>query len=263
MKNQTNILLVITLATSIASTSAQVSPGEPPLTDTEPNPFKRVQAEPIPHDGRPVNLLVEIEHILVAQKTLSAWELANDKRSIQRDDITPWLTQDEARIAHTVLLTSLYGFTIRNFSGMELIYPTEFDPLAPDAWPLPTAFETRNLGYEEEFVLLANDHHGFTANVNISRSTYAGSVSHHALIERTRQASDVLIPRIESSRVDGQTQLRTGERRLIGRIAPEAGATDTRLIFMRSEAVPVDVDRTQNEVKRCFRVGYVSFQGID
>lgn len=176
-----------------------------PCPAEEPNPFLNQEPKkpsPEPSGDSFVSLT---EHILVPADQLDGWlekHPLTDDASGLRTAAQTWIAEGTAHLDHTAVSTGISGRESANNSIWEQTYATEYEPPGPGEWPPPTAFETRNLGYEVS--ASAGIEHG--ALILRARMDYTGiMLPHHSwneLAERTRQPDDVFIPRFRSVTVE-------------------------------------------------------------
>ncbi len=180
----------------------------------ETNPFEnqRTTRPPPPASGE--SFVTLKEHILVPADQLDAWlekhPLTPDASGLRATAQT-WISEGTARLDHTALSAGTVGRNYANDSAWELTYASEYQPPNPEEWPAPTAFYTRNLGYDVSGS--AGIEQG--AMVLRARMGFCGMLPHHAwneLAERTRQPDDVFIPRFRSIQVERQKQDAAGNR---------------------------------------------------
>lgn len=163
----------------------------------EPNP--EIAKSPAPPGGN--SFISLIEHILVPADQLDAWLKNNpltEDASGLRKQAQIWIAEKTARLDHTALSTGIAGREFSNSSICEQIYATEYVPPKPGEWPIPTAFETRNLGYDQSGGAEIED----GTMILRAKMSYTGMLlPHHAwdeLAERTRLPDDVFMPRFHS-----------------------------------------------------------------
>jgi hypothetical protein len=148
-----------------------------------------------------------IEQILVPPDLIEAWLLKNgipDDATALRALVQEWIRDGKASCDHTSIGIGVTGKDVTNESILEQIYPTEYAPNGPGVWPLPTSFETRNLGYTVEFKPSGEGGKPFlTASGECVEML--GSTTWHPLMEKTRHPEDVFMPVIRSVRLsEGQ-----------------------------------------------------------
>jgi len=223
-----------------------------PVETLDPNPFvKKAESKPVVEALGP-NRTGIVEHILVPPDALAEWMLENDALAdavALRELVGGWLADGSAILDHTGIGVGTWGNASTLFeSTLELIYPTEYVTNGPEVWPLPTAFETRNLGYS-----LTLDQRSFgdnpTMEVNSEVTEQVGSDGWHPLSARTRQPGDVFLPRIRTMRSNQPFRLANqagepiealaqGQPVLLGRYDPlpdeRAAGGLSRLVFYRN-----------------------------
>ena len=164
----------------------------------EPNPFVTRETKNAPTEASGDSFVTLTEHILVRADQLDAWlekhPLADDASKL-REVVQTWIKEGTARLDHTAVSTGTAGREYTNDSIWEQTYATEFEPPEPGDWPIPTAFDTRNLGYS------VSGSAGIEQGAMLLRAKmdYSGMMlPHHAwneLAEQTRQPDDVFLPR--------------------------------------------------------------------
>jgi len=172
----------------------------------EPNPFvNQPPAEKAPKEAAGESIVSLTEHILVPAGKLDAWLEKNPLQgdaSILREAVQEWIRNGSARLDQTAFSRGLAGRQYENESTRGQIYATEYEPPEPGEWPVPTAFDTRNLGYT------VSGGAGIEGGVMTlsARFEYVGMLlPHHAwseLAERTRQPDDIFIPRFRHINVE-------------------------------------------------------------
>jgi hypothetical protein len=148
-----------------------------------------------------------IEQILVPPELIEAWLLKNgvpDDATALRAIVQDWIRDGKASCDHTSIGIGVTGRNALNESVLEQIYPTEYAPNGSGVWPLPTSFETRNLGYTMEFKPSTEGGKPFlTASGECVEMI--GSNMWNPLMEKTRHPDDVFMPVIRSVRLsEGQ-----------------------------------------------------------
>jgi len=213
------------------------------------HPFRKEGSLETVSDGSRSNIITLIEHIIIPSEFLNEWELNNDTRSITYDIAREWVESGKAEIEHSTLLMQRSGQKASINSISELIYPTEFYKQGLNAWPVPTAFEIRNLGYLTELeVVVGSDKKLDSRSLN-EYITFIESKSSHALIEKTRHPEDMFHPHLSSHRVPSNIKLIDGQMTLIGRSGNTDQEKTTRLVFQRTESVPLLPVKSGKEIK--------------
>ena len=180
----------------------------------EPNPFVKKETEKSPAPPSGDSFVSLVEHILVPADQLDAWleknplpgDASNLRKQVQR-----WVGEKSARLDHTALSTGIGGRESLNSSVWERIYATEYEPPEPGEWPMPTAFDTRDIGYKQSGGAAIED----GAMLLRGKMEYVKMLPHHPwsqLAERTRQPDDIFIPRFRSIEVSRMRQDATGKR---------------------------------------------------
>ncbi len=181
---------------------------------SEPNPFLNSPPEK-PAVGPSGDSFVSLtEHILVPADQLDGWlrdHPMTDDASALREVAQTWVAAGTADLDQTAVSTGIAGRESTNSSIWSQIYATEYEPPGPGEWPVPTAFDTRNLGYQWT---------GSAASVQgattlRAKMSYVGMLlSQHAwneLAERTRKPGDIFIPRFRSINVAGKERQSPGD----------------------------------------------------
>lgn len=167
-----------------------------PLAAEEANPFvkKKPGEKPPAPSGEP--FMVVEEQILVAAERLDAWlekNPLNEDAASLRSAVQTWIQEGAAQLDHTAISTGTMGRSFECRSIREQIYATEYMPPQPGEWPMPTAFETRNIGYSLEGFAGLED----GAVAIRSKMDFCGMLPHRSwdeLAEKTRRPDDVFIP---------------------------------------------------------------------
>jgi hypothetical protein len=175
----------------------------------EPNPFVSPEPEKeVPTDASGDAFVNVSEQIVVPAELLDAWLEKNPMTkdaSALRAVVQTWIGEGKASLDHTAVSTGTSGRSFSNHSMWEQVYATEYEPPEPGEWPVPTAFETRNLGYTTE----GNAGSELGAMVIRAKMDYCGMLPHRAwseLAEKTRQPDDVFIPRFRSIEIKRDTE---------------------------------------------------------
>ncbi|GAA5129809.1 hypothetical protein JIN84_03820 [Luteolibacter yonseiensis] len=144
-----------------------------------------------------------IEHILVPADQLDTWmkknPLSEDASSL-RKQARVWIKEKTARLDHTALSTGIAGREFSNSSIWEQIYATEYIPPKPGEWPIPTAFQSRNLGYSQNGGAEVEDGKMILRSKMDWYEMILPQQAWDPLTERTRQPDDVFLPRFRGSR---------------------------------------------------------------
>ena len=167
-----------------------------PLAAEEANPFVKNQPKekPLPATGE--SFMVVEEQILVPADLLDGWLEKNpltDDAAGLRAEVQTWVQEGAAQLDHTAVSTGTVGRDFGNQSHREQIYATDYMPPQPGEWPFPTAFETRNVGFD----LKGNANVESGSVVFHSKMGFCGMLPHRAwseLAEKTRLPDDVFIP---------------------------------------------------------------------
>lgn len=262
----------------------------PTLAEESANPF--IEKADATKSNQPLGsaFASSLENILVPQEMLDDWlkiHPVKDDATELRSAVQGWIGEGKAKLDHTALTLGTVGRKTENISVIEKIYPTEFKAGGADAWPWPTAFETRNLGYV---------HEGGVSSVDGVDSPWLkwhyteliSSYSFQPLIEQTRKPTDMLLPRFRIMRIDQSEDntpdtnqdsidpfetlstptgpqgviLKPGAIRLAGRLDPlskdDPNNNLTRLIFYRGEIG----EPTEKTVDSEFEASRISFRVI-
>jgi hypothetical protein len=144
-----------------------------------------------------------LEQILVPPDLIETWLLKNgipEDATALRATVQEWIREGKATCDHTSVGVGVAGRKATNESILEQIYPTEYAPNGSGVWPLPTSFETRNLGYTVEFDPTGEgkEQHLFATGEFVEMLE---SAPHHPLMEKTRHPGDVFMPVIRSVRL--------------------------------------------------------------
>ncbi|MCB1130162.1 MAG: hypothetical protein KDN05_03475 [Verrucomicrobiae bacterium] len=170
----------------------------------EANPFVK-QAGPAPPAGAAgAGFVTVTEHILVPTEKLNAWlehhPISGDASAL-RGELALWAGEGGAMIDHTAVSAGCAGRDFDTHSIWELIYPTEFIP-REIGWPVPTSFETRNVGYSVEGAAQQNE------GTSVLRACFSlcrlarPSIPTFEIVEKTRKPDDVLLPDFRSVTVE-------------------------------------------------------------
>lgn len=176
-----------------------------PCPAAEPNPFLNQEPKKSAPEASGDSFVNLTEHLLVPADQLDAWlekHPLKDDASELRAQVQIWIKDGSARLDQTAISTGTAGREFLNASMWEQTYATEYDPPEIGEWPAPTAFETRNLGYNVSGSAGIED----GAMLLRAKMDYSGMMlPHHAwneLAERTRQPDDVFIPRFRSIKAE-------------------------------------------------------------
>lgn len=170
----------------------------------EANPFVKNGALEPPEQLAGVSYVGIIEQILVPPDLIEGWL---DEHGIPEDatglraTVQEWIHDGRASCEHTSVGVGLAGNKAFNESILEQVYPTEYLPNGSGVWPLPTAFETRNVGHSIEF-----EPTGEGKGLHVVATGFSvemlGSNSWHTLVEKTRHPDDVFTPVFRSFRLE-------------------------------------------------------------
>lgn len=176
-----------------------------PLAAEEANPFvKKKDEAKAKETPAGESFMVLEEQILVSAERLDGWleenPLTEDAANL-RSAVQTWIQEGSAQLDHTAVSTGTVGRAFECSSNREQVYATEFMPPQPGEWPIPAAFETRNLGYNLEGSA------GLEDGVATIRSAmeFCGMKPHRSwsdLAEKTRQPDDVFIPLFRHIRIE-------------------------------------------------------------
>lgn len=176
--------------------------GAPCLAEPAPNPFlKKADAQkPEPPAGASFASL--LEHVLVPPDLLDDWlrehPMKEDATAL-RAAVQGWVIEGKAMLDHTAFSLGTAGRKVSNDVILEKMYPTEFEPGGLGVWPMPTAFDARNLGHDMETGVTSAE--GVPALWLKGESVeMVSSDSWVQLVESTRQPNDVFLPKILSKR---------------------------------------------------------------
>ncbi|MEO5914918.1 MAG: hypothetical protein ABIS50_11840 [Luteolibacter sp.] len=145
-----------------------------------------------------------LENILVPPDLLDDWlrehPMKQDATAL-RAAVQDWVVEGKAKLDHTALNLGTAGRQTTNESILETIYPTEYAPSGTGAWPCPTAFDTRNCGHDVKTGLSqANGIQSLWSEME--HVEMVSSKSYQAIIERTRQPSDIFLPKFHLKRIN-------------------------------------------------------------
>ena len=215
----------------------------------------RKKADPPPGAG----CVGIVENILVPTDLMDGLLFSNSAPAdaeAMRTVVQNWVNEGKAVMCATVVCNGTVGRSCGGGSTVEMLYPTEFSPNGPGVWPMPQAFETRNIGYTMEMCTMP-DSAGAQISVEHEWKEMHGSNPYHPLIRKTKSETDVFLPvfrtcttgvrniavtsdPFENSgyRPAGPT-FPIGKVALLGRFDPpldgDRHAAMTRLIFARTE----------------------------
>ena len=168
-----------------------------------PNPFVKQPGTKAPEPPAGASFASVVEHVLVPPDLLDDWlrehPLKEDATAL-RAAVQGWVVEGKAKLDHAALNLGTAGRKTTNATILEKMYPTEFGPGGAGAWPWPTSFDTRNLGHDMQTGV---------ATVAGVPSLWTGmeycemtsSESYQQLIERTRQPTDLFLPRFRAMRL--------------------------------------------------------------
>ncbi len=172
------------------------------LAQGDPNIFKKAANSPTTKaDKKPeetngpafANLQ---EHISVPVELLDNWlkdhPLKEDATEL-RAMVQQWIIEGKARLEHTGYSLGMMGNEAKNDSIVELTYPADFMPMAPGLWPVPAAFETKNIGFGGSARLQKNEN-SVDMEIRVSDIRLVSSKYQHALVEKTQHPEDMLMP---------------------------------------------------------------------
>lgn len=173
------------------------------ISAQEENPFLKQTAKKTPEGEAGESFLTLAEHILVPSDLLDSWveghSLANDASEL-RAAVQDWIAEGKATLDFSALSAGVVGRPVNNESVLEQIYTTEYEPAPEGEWPMPTSFETRNLGYEVNGDAIREQDQLVLRAAN----SMCKMLPHRAwdrLAEETRQPDDVFMPRFRSIEV--------------------------------------------------------------
>lgn len=175
------------------------------LAEDAPNPFVKKADTTKPQPPAGASFASLLENILVPPDLLDDWlrehpmkEDASDLRAAAQG----WISEGKAKLDHTSFSYGSAGRETTNSTILEKIYPTEFVPNGPGVWPLPTAFDTRNLGRDMETgVASLTEGSPLLLWLKGDNSEMISSFSWQPLVERTRQPDDVFLPLIHHKEI--------------------------------------------------------------
>lgn len=170
----------------------------------EANPFVQKKNEAKAPEPPPGPAFVGIlEHILVPPEMIDGWirqhGMPADATAL-RAEVQKWVEEGKAALDCTAVATGVKGRWSSNERIQEQIYPTEYMSNGPGVWPLPTAFETRNLGHSARFA--TEDVDGRTRfSIDADFYEMQGSTAWNHLVNKTRHPDDVFLPVIRTFRL--------------------------------------------------------------
>ena len=257
----------------------------------EPNPFvKKDQPKP-PEPAAGASYVGILEHILVPPDLINDWMRENgmpaDANGL-RAVVQQWVEKGKATLDHTSVGLGVGNRRTVNESILEQIYATEYEPNGPGVWPSPTSFETRNLGYTEDF---NSDPKDGANRLSLGGEfvEMQGNTVWDFLMEKTRQPDDVFFPIVRSMRLaqgtwDGQSadpfaekaspaggssgstqtsafSMEGGKYTLVSRMDPleveRKSGLPSRLVFLRS-----DFAKGDEKVPTSREINHVSFSAV-
>lgn len=219
-------------------TSSRSTPANDPFakkktSQQKNNPFIKDPFASAIKEANTGNIIAFVEHIIVPRSKIDQWELNHEDQIISRQLAAQWVKSGEARVAHSSLQVFRNGYSTHVSSCLELIYPTELTPMGEGAWPRPVAFETRNLGYFEEFDLSLIEDKWIQAQLSLEMALFKGSQSHDALIHKTREPDDLFLPEIVTDRIQTRNVFMLNKSQLVGRLNRTTKGDMTRLVFIK------------------------------
>ena len=166
----------------------------------EPNPFVNQPPAEAPVAAGGESFVNLTENILVPSDLLDVWleehPLKDDAAGL-RAAVQGWIAGGKASLDHTAVTSGIAGLDCENWSILEQIYATEYEPPQPGEWPMATSFEARNLGYSTEGSA-ASQEGGMVLLAEIEFDRMLPHQAPHPLAEATREPDDVFIPRFQT-----------------------------------------------------------------
>jgi len=240
MKNKIAILLTTSI-TLVGFAFGQSS--------SQDDPF-RIERKPLEtNEGNEPNIMTHTEHVIVSTEYLNQWELRHEDKSITYDIALKWVDLGKAKIEHSSSIIHKSGQKSSIISALELAYPTEYTEQGPGMWPVPQGFETRYIGLVSEVESVIGDDQVLHVRSENYFTKLIGSKSHQAFVEKTRQPKDMFQPNIYSERASSDHKSIDNETVLILRSGQINSKKTTRLIFQKTELVPLSSVKTMKEVK--------------
>lgn len=253
MNLKTPLLILCPLLFASAPLVAQFNTFDPIGTDAE--------------NEIPKQIRINVEYIEMSTEQMHAVmseELASKSDIVLRKRIEELMKAGKAKLVESQICVARSGEKSTIESIREFIYPTEYDPPVPPnnvkaiegtekmslkdyfTGPIPTAFETRNLGSTLEIEPTLGINH------KIVDIRLAPEIVYH--VENTiwsewkdkNGVSNIMMPVMYTVRVNTAVSVLTGKHSLIGVISPknDKGYTDnTRKVFIFVKADVISVRR--------------------
>lgn len=224
MKRISSIVAVIVLAGLV-----------PCRAQDNANPFVRNTAG---HETGPTGASFSsfMEQILVDPDDLDRWleehplkEDATELREVARQ----WTAQGKATLDHVAMIRGVAGRAAEANATVEQMYPCEYQPSTPGAWPMPHSINTRNIGDTLE-TGMSDTPAGLAPWCVIEQVSLAiPGKAWHALTEETRQPEDIILPRFRSHRIGvallkGDGDLPSGDKDPFAEPAPDNTEKDPK-----------------------------------
>jgi hypothetical protein len=170
----------------------------------EANPFVQKKNEAKAPEAPPGPAFVGIlEHILVPPDLIDEWIRQHGMpadASALRAEVQKWVEEGKAVLDCSAVATGVKERWSQNERILEQLYPTEYMSNGPGVWPLPTAFEARNLGHSARFATEEAD--GRTRfSIDADYYEMQGSTAWNHLVNQTRHPDDVFLPVIRTYRL--------------------------------------------------------------
>ncbi|MBB5352146.1 hypothetical protein HNR46_002387 [Haloferula luteola] len=223
----------------------------------EVNPFvshRRAEKEPVIEANAPACEFT-LEHILVDPEVLREWESQGGGSDDElHAAVEQWVAGGRAVLDHTAWVTGPMGVWLNSEQTLEQIYATEVIPGGKGAWPYPTSFETRNLGYSFiSRVTPEGEKRKTEWGIDLCQMVTPGR-PYHPLVARTQHPGDLFLPQFRQLRASAggvpaeddpftpQVEeprhqalvFEEGKRYLWGRFETGEDSARTRLVFARS-----------------------------
>jgi hypothetical protein len=176
-------------------------------TAQEPNPFLiQPNDESPPPEASGESFVQVVEHLVVPANMIDRYLVENpvgDDASALRARVQEWAAEGQAKLDQTSVVVGTVGRDASAESIFEQIYATEYIPPEPGEWSLPTAFECRNVGYSVQAGAAAEAGR-LMLRSKLEVVRMLPSRAWNDLAEKTRQPTDVFIPRFRSIGTDRQ-----------------------------------------------------------
>lgn len=150
------------------------------------------------------------EQFLVPPDLLAGW-LDSRKSPLEatelRQALQSWTGEGKASVDHTALLAGTVGSPLENEQVLEQVYATEYETVPSADWPVPIAFETRNVGQTFNGRLLLSETGKparFECDSSVVEALPSTTLDTIPVVKATRQPGDVFIPTFRSWRSESQ-----------------------------------------------------------